>query len=491
MPAPESGVYRTPPIYRILDDISGALLLFLIVWAPWAVGSTTAKTIWIVTGVGYALGILLLCKKFFCRRFSFDPVRWVDDGGWPTKVMAILSSLLILYVVASLVNKRAIAVYTHNAPDPNQITGVDLQTFETVPWLPSSYDWPRTMNALFRYIGVGAMFWAARDWLAGKSRAERHRSNNESGDVFPNARAKIALWTLSLSATALAMVGIIQRFDHTPKLLWMIEHRNPADFTFGPFPYRGNGAQYLNLIIPVTLGFWWALREQAGRRAGVNRRAGGDAHVMLIPCVILMAAGTSVTTSRGGFGIMVMLLICATMILATARRATAWLRVSLLATLVVATAVGLVLGGENLKARFLQMEGSHLGGRGEVYEVSHRMAQDFHVLGSGAETFSTLFGFYRINETGVWAAYAHNDWLETLITFGWVGGSIIYALLLLLPIANQFGSGVPANREFRALLFLSLAGLLAHAAFDFPFQIYGIVYSFTFLAAVATLATRR
>ena len=491
MPAPEPGAYRTPPIYRILDDLSGALLLFLIVWVPWALGSTTAGAIWLLTWVGYTLGVLLLAKRFFCRRLSFDPVRWSDDGGWPVKVLAGLSALLILYVVASLVNKRAIGIYTHNAPNPVQITGVDLQWFESVAWLPGSYDWPRTMNALFRYLGVGAMFWAARDWLAGKSRGERHRATGESEEVFPSARAKLALWTLSLSATALAMVGILQRFDRTPKLLWLFEHRNPADFTFGPFPYRGNGAQYLNLIIPVTLGFWWALREQDRRRTGVNRRAGGDAHVLLIPCVILMAAGTAVTTSRGGFAIMVVLLVSAMMILATARRATAWLRVSLLVTLALATGAGLLLGGGNLEQRFRQIESDNLGGRSEVYRVSHHMAQDFHVFGSGAETFSSIFAFYRTDEKGVWAAYAHNDWMETLITFGWVGGSIIYLLILMIPVANQFGSGIPANREFRALLLLSLAGLLLHAVFDFPFQIYGILYSFTFLAAVATLATKR
>ncbi|HTI68735.1 MAG TPA: O-antigen ligase family protein [Candidatus Limnocylindria bacterium] len=491
MPAPEPGFYRTPPLYRILDHVSGGLLLFAIVWAPWALGTTTGDTITVLTGVGYTLGLLLLVKKVFCARFGFDPVRWVSDGsGWPMKVIAGLCVALLLYVIISVVNKHAIGIYTYNAPNPKQITGVDLTFFESIPWLPASYDWPRSLKAAIRYFGLACFFWATREWIMGKSKAERHGSGSDSEQPFPNERARIALWTLVLSATALALTGILQRFDKTPKLLWLFDHNGRPDFSFGPFAYRGSGAQYLNLIMPVAFGFWWTLREQARKRSGTNQRAGGDAYVMIVPCVILMAAGSAVTTSRGGAAVAVLLLLVAALIVATARRASAGLRVGLLSTVTIATLVSFVLGGEDLQKRLQKLGSDNLGGRGEVYEVTHRMLNDFHVFGSGAETFVSLYAFYRSDERGVWAAYAHNDWMETVITFGWAGASIVFALLLMIPVANLFGRGIRANREFRALIFLSLFGVMVHGYFDFPFQVYGILYTFTFLAAIATLATR-
>ena len=37
---------RTPSPYRQLDAISGGLLLFMTVWAPWAFGCTVSWAIW-------------------------------------------------------------------------------------------------------------------------------------------------------------------------------------------------------------------------------------------------------------------------------------------------------------------------------------------------------------------------------------------------------------------------------------------------------------
>ncbi len=151
-------------------------------------------------------------------------------------------------------------------------------------------------------------FAAARGWLIGASRREV-RSNGGT-HWFPGDRIQGLLWTLSINAAAVSLVGILQRLDGYQKLLWTFaNHINGGYGAFGPFPYRSSGAQYLNLMWPVTLGFWWVLRCRNVARRSVLHRSGGDPHVLLLVLAALTAAGVVVANSRGGFLVLVGLLV--------------------------------------------------------------------------------------------------------------------------------------------------------------------------------------
>jgi len=63
-------------------------------------------------------------------------------------------------------------------------------------------------------------------------------------------------------------------------------------------------------------------------------------------------------------------------------------------------------GGEGYEAR----QGLYLAG--------HYMARDNDVFGTGPGTFNTMYQLYGRHQPDEWLAYMHNDWLETLITFG-------------------------------------------------------------------------
>ncbi|MCX6930273.1 MAG: hypothetical protein NT154_44750, partial [Verrucomicrobia bacterium] len=77
-----------------------------------------------------------------------------------------------------------------------------------------------------------------------------------------------------------------------------------------------------------------------------------------------------------------------------------------------------------------------------------------------------------------------NDWLETRITFGWIGSGLI-ALAFATVVLRWFaGGGIHGGRRFVMLMWLALGGCLVHARFDFPFQIYSILFLFLVLCAV-------
>jgi O-antigen ligase len=260
---------------------------------------------------------------------------------------------------------------------------------------------------------------------------------------------------------------------------------NTASFSWGPYAYRTNGAQYFNLVWPVSLGFWWVLRGESARKRNPASRIGGDASMVLLPGTILMAVCPLVATSRGGTLILLVLLAASLVVLALAPKASGKIgRIVAAGVFLLVLGLGWFLGGEALKTRFSTVFEDKLSNRTEVWEAADRMAEDAGWLGTGAETFTGLYSLYRTNPDDTWNAFAHNDWIETRITLGWLGFGAVIAMLLLLPVIWFSGRGLRPPREFTLLLLLSLIGVLVHARFDFPFQMFSLTFLFLLLSAL-------
>jgi hypothetical protein len=340
-----------------------------------------------------------------------------------------------------------------------------------------------------------------RDWLLGKSegeeRAERRRvesGGDGSAPLLP-ARLRRLLWVLAVNGGLLAVEGIVQRLEGSGNLLFLVKPRvNPGAVTqFGPYAYRANASQYFNLLWPVCLGFWWTLnRAQASRRT---------AHHLILVCCGLMAACPIISTSRGGALITVGIVILAAFFLAAThfllaahqkpdRRARIITLVCLSLFFTGALALGLALGWKALKPRMAQIsEGFH--SRERMYDLARPMAADYPLFGTGPGTFETVFQLYRISTDTYWPAQLHNDWLETRITFGWLGSGLIALAFVAVWLRWFAPGGIHGGRRFIILTWLALAGCLVHARFDFPFQIHSIAFLFLVVCAVLANLTRR
>jgi len=476
----------TPRPFRIADTVSGVVLLAMLVLGPWAFGTTQAWSIWTMNAGGYLLGALLALKWVVRWKTGFRPSYWQEGAGrrWPAMALAFLTVLILAYVLTSAMNARALIHYTTISAD-QRASGIDIEYLDSISWLPQSYDGQTTLRAFWKYLGMAMAFWAARDWLKGMTRRERRMSDvDRSLSAFPPQRLQWLLWTLLLSTAVLSIVGILQRLDGSNKLLFLVESRNRSSVIFGPFPYRGTATDYLNLIWPLGLALWWALREKFLRIFGSMARTGNSPHVAVLPLIGIIAIGPFLTSSRGGVLVELGLMPVCALILWTSGRLKRSLKIVMVAGLVLMAAVGWQLGGGALAKRFQTIGDDKMSGREEVYENGERLAADFALFGSGAETFPKVYFLYRADPTQSWAAYAHDDYLETRITFGWVGFSLILAALILVPLCTQFGSGIPAGRTFLLFLLTSLGGLMLHARFDPSFQNYSVHFTFLILCAV-------
>ena len=488
-------------LYQFCDALSGPLICLALVFSPWAFGTTVSWTVWTMNGVGYALGGLLAVKLFLRWRKWYAPPRWgislpgatarTDWSQLFVHPLAWLTVAILGYCLISAVNARA--TY-HRA-------GQSFDYHRYLEWLPHSLDSASSWPVFWNYLALACLFWAIRDWLLGKTRAEQlaERTTNapeaSTRTSLMPARLRLMLWVLAINGGLLAVEGIAQRIEGSGNLLFMVKPRvNPDAVTqFGPYAYRANASQYFNLLWPVCLGFWWMLQQEGGRRRG--------AHHWLLLCSALMAACPIISTSRGGALITVVVAVAAiTLLVAThfflaarrqqSRRARIVSLIAVGVFFVAALGLGYGLGWKELSPRMKQIHEGFTG-REQMFDAARPMAADYPVFGTGPGTFETVFQLYRVTTDTYWPAQLHNDWLETRITFGWVGSAMIALAFVLVVLRWYLPGGIQGGRRFMLLTWLALAGCLAHARFDFPFQIYSIVLLFLTWCAMLSTLTRR
>src|SRR5438552_17838307 len=73
---PEHVRVRTPKVYRICDRVTEIFILFLLVFTPWAFGTTQNWSIWTMNIAGYILGAMLLAKWIVRWKTQYIPSRW-------------------------------------------------------------------------------------------------------------------------------------------------------------------------------------------------------------------------------------------------------------------------------------------------------------------------------------------------------------------------------------------------------------------------------
>jgi hypothetical protein len=525
-------IAHTPKAYRVCDWITGGLILFMLVFTPWAFGTTQDWSMRMMNITGFVLGATLLAKWLIRQQTGYRPVRLDQPSAEPseglildpqakrrdplTLCLAILTLVVLSYILVGAINWRAdFLLYQRR-----------FIYHDCISWLPHSYDSSTTWQYFWTYTSLACFFWATRDWLLSRgSSARRKRKHSRERTSFASgaaavpaelplrtpllgqtgpmpsradpvlersrfelpARLQLLLWVLCINGAILALESILQRLSGTNKLLWLVVPRfdTNAQMQFGPYAYRANAASYFNLVWPVSLGFWLVLRQAARGTVQKGARVGGGSYLVLLPGAVLMAACPIISTTRGGSVIAVAgILMMMGLLLWSTRKESLWFRLGACSLFVIIIVFSGILGLKELVPRFKTIFSDQMSNRLEIYRNAVQMERDFPVLGTGAGTFSSLYQLYRANSDEDWAAYVHDDWLETRITFGWLGFSLIL-LMLAGVLARWFlGPGIPVAWELTATIWMAVAGCLLHAKFDFPMQVYSVLLLFLLLAAI-------
>ena len=551
--------------YRACENATEGVLYFMVVFSPWAFGTTQPWAIGTMDAAGCLLGLLLALKLWIRWWKGYRPARWGRQGshderprhsmareppasredaghqapapgdgsadtaaspalaeapapaqlgghggrevirrhkrrkrrhGWERRLTAVLIGLAVAILGYCLISAlNASATYR-----PEDLSFVYHR--HAIKWLPSSLDSASTWAVFWNYLALACAFLALRDWLPGKSdreqRADYEDFTRSRFVLRAPDRLRRLLWVMALNGGLLGLEGIAQRLAGTGYLLFILKPaiNRTAEAQFGPYAYRGNAAAYFNLLWPVCLGFWWALQPS---------RAGATRHNLLLFCAGFMAVCPMVSTSRAGAVVDMGLLAAGTACLllsslrsgshaaeqgGSASRNPRQSRSALLLWFCAGVLVlGFAFGWKTLQPRWSRLARDYAA-RNAICEQARPMAEDYPVFGTGPGTFQTVFSLYRFSTDTYWPAQIHNDWLETRITFGWAGSALIALAFATVLVRWFLPGGIHGGRRFVLLIWLALAGCLVHARYDFPFQIYSILFLFLVLCAILSDLTR-
>ena len=145
----------------------------MVIFSPWAFGTTQPATIRIMNFAGYALGGLLALKWYIRRFKGYRPPRWGGESSPAlrrlTWALAALTVAILAFCLISALNARA-------SWQP-ELARFDYHS--AIAWLPQSYDRARTWQTFQNFLALACFFWAVRDWLPGKT-AEEERTRRQN-----------------------------------------------------------------------------------------------------------------------------------------------------------------------------------------------------------------------------------------------------------------------------------------------------------------------
>jgi len=202
-------------LYTVCDYGTEWLVYVMVIFTPWAFGTTQPWSVWTMNGAGYGLGALLAIKLFIRGVKGYMPPRWGKDSfpelpkphftkflraAYLKFTLVGLTLGVLLFCLVSALNAAA----TH---DPDELNFI---YHAYISWLPHSFDSSRTWLVFWNYLALSCVFWAIIDWLPGKSggeeRAARQKSLGGSSGGAPSfpSRLRRLLWVLCING---AMVG--------------------------------------------------------------------------------------------------------------------------------------------------------------------------------------------------------------------------------------------------------------------------------------------
>ena len=125
----------------------------------------------------------------------------------------------------------------------------------------------------------------------------------------------------------------------------------------------------------------------------------------------------------------------------------------------------------------------------------HRLATEIlgtapPLLGSGPGTFGSLWSIDPRRIKVLVDLHVHNDWLETRLTFGWIGYGLVLLALATGVGAMALRGGVSSAAGLRLFLVVPLAGCRVHAREDFPLRNHAILFGFLLLVCLGSLLGR-
>ena len=418
------------------------LFLGTLVAAPWLYGVTTAWAIELVSGM---LGLVLAI--------------WVAslllDRRWPMvpRTLVVLAGLILLQGWWMVVNAHAIY-------DPTFRLFAPLAAF--LPSAPGSADYVLSFTWMLRatvLLGVVCLV----------------------AEIAQRPVWLLRLWyALAIAGGSIALLGLVQKGTGAQMIFWQPAAPADAKTFFATYYYHANAGAFLNLVLPAIAGLalWTVARSARNFPRTVS------ATTLLI---VVMAVFSNTSRMAQAVGVLIMMALVAAVVRPAARIiARAEKRTLLVGVLLVAvTALAIAQAAQLDKPLVRWQEFTKqmpVDARWAANRAALSAVGDSALFGFGPGSFRAVFPHYQQafkgRLQGSWR-FLHDDYLQTLLEWGWIGSALIAALFFggIVIAVRSYLRGQRWSKRQRLLLpcvVLALFGVAIHAAVDFPLQILSI-----------------
>jgi hypothetical protein len=311
-------------------------------------------------------------------------------------------------------------------------------------------------------------------------------------DLSQSNRWLLRLWyVIGLVGGSIALLGLLQKATGTLMIFWLPPPPYPVRVTtfFATYYYHGNAGAFLNLVWPLSAGL--VMRAFASGSHPWMRATWTSVFLITIAAVL---ANTSRMAQL--LALLLLFAVCLQFGPLLLRK----LSGAKSAVLAGALAIGLALMAlaqavhleQPLKRWQTESQRISTDARWQVSRVAMRALPNAGLLGFGPGTFRVVFPTYNRTGSnqvsGAWR-FLHQDYLQTLLEWGWIGG-ILWALLFFGGMTVGMRSykkyarreWTPRRRMLQPLVIIALIGVALHALVDFPLQIESIqLYVATYL----------
>ncbi|HTW95067.1 MAG TPA: O-antigen ligase family protein [Tepidisphaeraceae bacterium] len=301
------------------------------------------------------------------------------------------------------------------------------------------------------------------------------------------------LWTIVLSVTSIALYGIFQRLG----LLPVIAAGGSRDTSFATYSYWGDAGTLLDLAIPLAFGLW--------RTTSLNQR---KLRSLAIACFLLCTAGVFINVSKATMAIAVVILIALALLHRRSQsRSPATRYQTIPATIGIACIIAIIVlaGRDVLWRRWARLPAMLNGDNARLLmlKTAWPMALDAGVMGNGPGSFKLLLpnspyllpdlyprwivSVYHPGTPVTPFGYVDNDYIQTIIEWGWFGALLWAVVVIWIPISS-WRSQAENWTTWQTFAMLGLGAVLAHSIVDAPLQIASLQL---FVAALVSFLVTR
>ncbi len=446
----QGNVRLTPWSDRLLSWTLTVLLLF----TPLAFGTVEVWSIAVAQ-----LLVLFMGAVWFAQMIRDGQIH-IDRTPFHVLILSFLALMLFQMLPLPLNTIKLLSPAAHSVYSV-AASALKLQ----VEWRTISLDPVATREELLRVLTYAMLFWIVLNRFREREQVER------------------VIVTIIGVGFFLAVFAIIHKYSSNGKLYWIRETAQGGE-PFGPYVNRNHFAGYMEIALPLTIGYILAQSPLRAARLAMRERLllwtsqSTSKSILLLFAAIFMGAALILTGSRGGLvsfaGSMVFFVIMAIMKRTARSRAVRLALACCGLTLIAAIWIGGNSAFLSLERLEKTLQEPSTEERAVLWRDTWRMANDYARLGSGFNTFEGVFPAYKTSTTQMIFQYAHNDYLQLLAE----GGIVAFGLVMwLIVVWYRKVTARWFTRHDPFAAYLTLAGMTAvfamliHSLTDFNLHI--------------------